>query len=252
MLRTAPRIEAVKTAAGEMPVYLARPAGPAGARRPGLLVMQEIFGVNNHIQDVTRRFAGQGYVALAPDVFHRSGHWLSFGYDQFAEARAVAGTLNEDLVVEALAAGLDHLAAQPDVDPDRLGVVGYCFGGRAAFAAAVRLAGRVQAAAVYYGGGIVTADGPGLVDRAGHIRCPVIAFFGALDRHIPREYVERLDRALAAAGVEHQVYCYPEADHGFFCDARSAYHPRSAQDAWHRTLWFFGSHLGPLPPVAWD
>lgn len=262
MLRTAPLIETEKvlapreTADGSpatLPLYIARPAGTPGTRRPALLVVQEIFGVNPHIQDVTRRFAANGYVAVAPDIFHRSGHWISLGYDQMSEGRSYAVSLTEDLVTGDLKAAFDHLAAQPDVDPERMGVVGYCFGGRMSFVAAARLGDRVKASATYYGGGIVSNQ-PGYapVDRAQQIKCPVIAFYGALDRHIPREHVERLENALAAAGVDHKVYYYPEADHGFFCDARAAYNPRCAQDAWHRTLWFFGRHLGPAPAVNWE
>lgn len=262
MLRQEPRVEATRmmisrdTADGspaEMPVYLARPAGSAAGKRPGLILIQEIFGVNPHIQDVTRRFAAAGYVVVAPDIFYRTAHWLSFNYDQVADVRPIVSTLTEDLVVGDLQAAFDCLAAQPDVDPDRLGVVGYCFGGRMSFVSASRFPDRVKAVAIYYGGGIaVTASGTPPIDRVGQIACPVIAFYGALDKHIPREHVEKLSSALDGAGVNNQVYYYPYADHGFFCDARAQFHPRAAEDAWHRTLWFFSTHLGPVPAAEWD
>jgi carboxymethylenebutenolidase len=261
MYRTEVAIETAKlfvprdTADGspaQMPVCLARPQGTPGVRRPGLLLIQEIFGVNQHIQDVVRRFAAAGYVVAAPDLFYRSGHWLSFGYDQFAEARPIVNRLTGDQVTGDLAATLDFLAAQPDVDPARLGTVGYCFGGRASLVAASRFGERVKAAAVYYGGGIVSDQPDAPVTRVGTIRCPVVGFFGGLDKHIPPEHAQRLEQALTQAGIPNAIYCYPYADHGFFCDARPSYNPRAAQDAWQRTLAFFAANLGPVPEVAWQ
>lgn len=237
-----------------VPVFVARPRD-AGARRPGLVLIQEIFGVNEHIQDMARRLACNGYVVAAPDLFHRTGPWQTYAYTDVARAMEAAATLTEERTVGDLRAALAYLAAQPDVDPTRLGMIGFCMGGRLTFAGAALLAPMVKAGAIYYGGGI-TESRPGwpvpLIDRAGDVRCPLIAFFGGLDKHIPREQVERIDAALAAAGVNRQVYFYPEADHGFMCDARASYHPRAAQDAWHRTLLFFSAHLGPVPPVSWE
>lgn len=258
-VKTARTMAARKVSDGapsQIPVYIARPDGPQ-ERRPGLLLIQEIFGVNEHIQDVANRLAAAGYVVVAPDIFHRSGHWQMYGYDQFDVVRPIVSTLTEELVMSDLEAALDFLAAQSDVDPSRLGVTGYCFGGRMSFLTAARLAGRVKASAIYYGGGIgggQTSEGWPVspLDRAGQIKSPVIAFFGALDKHIPREHVERIDAALEAAGVDHQIFYYPYADHGFFCDARPSYNPRAAQDAWHRTLEFFEAHLGPVPAVTWE
>lgn len=265
MLYTEPVIEVSKMMAArdtsdgspaEMPVFVARPAGSAGLKRPGLLLLQEAFGVNDHIQDVAQRFAGMGYVVVAPDLYYRGGHWQTFRYDQLAEARPNMASLTEQKVVGDLRAALDCLAGQPDVDPARMGVIGYCMGGRFSFLTAAWFSDRVKASAVYYGGGIVMPQPSEAwpvapVARAGQIKCPVLAFFGEKDQHIPREAVARIDEALGAAGVEHQVFYYPYADHGFFCDARPMYSARAATDAWHRTLWFFHKHLGPVPDVTW-
>lgn len=261
-----PVVQALKTVAPresadgsppELPVYLARPQGGASGRRPGLVVIQEIFGVNAHIQDVARRFARMGYAVVSPDLFYRNGAWQEYAYSDVPSARVQMAALTEEGVVGDLRAALDFLAAQPDVDPARLGVVGYCLGGRLSWVAASRLPERVKAAAIYYGGGIIleqtTPNWPvSPLERAGQIRCPVIGFFGGLDQHLPRAYVERVDGALAAAGVNRQIFYYPEADHGFFCDARATYNARAAQDAWHRTLRFFAAHLGPVPAVDWQ
>lgn len=258
MLFTDPVVHAVKEQTPDgVPVYMARPAGNGHSpKRPALLLIQEIFGVNEHIQDVVRRFAAAGYVVAAPDIFHRTAPWLAFGYDQFAEVRPIVATLTEESVMADIEATVNLLGAQPDVDPDRIGVVGYCFGGRMSFITAARLGERIKASAIYYGGGLGASQPSEAwpvppLERAGQIRCPVIGFFGALDKHIPREHVENLDNALGAAGVNRQIYYYPYADHGFFCDARPSFHPRAAEDAWHRTLSFFSAHLGPVPEVSW-
>lgn len=263
MFRTQVQVESAKLMArrdpadgspAEMPVFIARPQGPTRVRRPALLLIQEIFGINPHIQDVVQRFAAQGYVVVAPDLFYRSGHWHSFTYeaDQREAIKPMLGLLTEELVMGDVTAALDFLAAQPDVDPDRIGVVGYCYGGRISLLTAMRLPERVKAAALYYGGGLVTDQPDAPVNRVGSIRCPVIGFYGALDKHIPQAQVERLEQALTAAGVNNEIYCYPDADHGFACDARASYGARAAQDAWQRTLRLFEAQLGPVPAVDWD
>ena len=261
MLRTEVQVETVKlltarnTADGspaELPVYVARPAGAGGERRPAILLIQEIFGVNGHIQDVAQRLASAGFVVAAPDMLYRSGHWLTFGYDQVAEAASHFRGLNEELVTGDMAAALDFLATQPDVDPERLGSIGFCFGGRASLVAAIRFGERIKAAALFYGGGIVSDQPAAPIHRVAAVKCPLMAFFGGLDRHIPSEHVRVLEKALSEAGVKNTVHLYPYADHGFFCDARPSYHPRAAQDAWHRTLRFFYDNLGPVPAVTWN
>lgn len=238
----------------QIPVLIVRPAGTAaGERRPGILLMQEIFGINAHIREVAQRLAAQGFVVAAPDVLYRTGEpWRTFGYDQVGQAVVPFRTLTEELVVGDMAAALDFLGAQPYVDPDRLGAIGFCFGGRASLTAAIRFPGRVKASVVFYGGGIVADSESAPVNRVAAIKCPVLAFFGALDKHILPAHVERLEQALIEAGVENQVYLYTGADHGFFCDHRGGYNPGAAMDAWHRTVRFFHGQLAPVPGVVWQ
>jgi dienelactone hydrolase len=263
MLYTEPVIKSAKVATArstedgspaELPLYLARPVSQTPGKRPAILVLQEIFGVNAHIQSVAQRFAAAGYVVAAPDLFYRNGAWQEYGYEDITKPRESLALLTEEKVMGDIAATLAFLAAQPDVDPTRIGVVGFCFGGRMSFLTAARLSGQVKASAVFYGGGIVGqpgGTGAAPIDRAGEIRCPLIAFFGGLDKHIPAESVKLLDDALGEAGVNRQVYLYPWADHGFFCDARKSYDARAAQDAWQRVTGFFGAHLGPVPATDW-
>jgi len=264
MLRTETRIETTRLMASrdtsdgspaEVPVFVARPKGGSGDRRPGILLIQEIFGVNDHIQDVTKRYAAMGYVVMAPDLFYRTEPWLSFRYDQQAVIRPILATLTEEMVVGDLGAALNLLANQPDVDPARIGVIGYCLGGRLTFISAARFSDKVKAAAIYYGGGILGPASSGWptppIERVAQIKCPVISFWGELDNHIPATTVRQIDESLAAANVSHRTYLYPNVDHGFFCDARASFHPRASQDAWHRTLRFFEANLGPVPEVAW-
>lgn len=240
----------------QMPAFLARPQEEPLVKRPALLLIQEAFGVNHHIRDVCQRFARQGYVVVSPDLYYRNGHWLTFSYENFEAIRPVMQTVTEPLVMGDISATLDYIQRLEGVDADRIGVIGYCMGGRLAYMIAAWLPERVQAGAFYYGGGIVQ-DKPNPnfpvapIERTDRIQAPMIGFFGGQDKAIPKEVVERIDRALEEAGVKHEVYFYPEAGHGFFCDARKDYDPRAAVDAWHRTLNWFRTHLGEPPPVAW-
>jgi carboxymethylenebutenolidase len=256
LLYTEPLIQSAKVMAprdttdgspSEMPVFIARPQGGAQERRPAIILIQEVFGVNPHIQEVVQRFAAAGYVVVAPDLFYRKEHWLSFNYDQFPLVTPILKTLTAETLNGDIAAALDFLASQPDVDLERIGITGYCMGGRLSFVTAATFPERIKASVIYYGGGLGH-----YLELAGQITCPVLGFFGGLDKHILREHVTALDQALEKAGVEREIHLYPYADHGFFCDARSAFNPRAAADAWKRTLDFFGEHLGPVPAVHWN
>jgi carboxymethylenebutenolidase len=226
----------------DMPVYQAIPDGPRG----GVVVIQEAFGVNDHIEDVTRRFAAAGYHAVAPHLFHRSGGG-SVGYDNFAAIMP----LFEGLTDEAVVADLDgartvlHGAGLAD---GSIGVVGFCFGGRVSFLAALER--ELGAAVGFYGGGIGKAGRMGhaaLVGLAAELRTPWLGLFGDQDQGIAVDEVEAIRAALAAgAATDHQVVRYPDATHGFHCDARPAYHQPSATDAWDRTLRWLEAHLSPV------
>jgi carboxymethylenebutenolidase len=214
---------------------------PDGDPKGGIVVIQEAFGVNDHIEDVAARFAACGWLAVAPHLYHRSGD-PRFGYDDITVVRQHMGQLTADGVLADVDAALDHLAAA-GVGPGATGIVGFCMGGTVALAVAARR--DVGAAVTFYGGG-VTQGRFGfrpLVEEAEDLRAPWLGLYGDRDTGIPVEEVERLREAAAASGQPTEIVRYPEAGHGFHCDARSSYHEPSARDAWDRTLAWFDRHL---------
>jgi len=223
---------------GSLPLY---DAGAEGASC-GVVVLQEAFGVNSHIRDVADRFAKAGYRAVAPHLFHRTGD-PELSYADLSQALPHMQALSEKGLLADLRGAVSHLAGA-GIPEDRVGVVGFCMGGSVAFLAATCL--DLGAAVTFYGGGIVEGrmGFPPLLELAPAIRCPWLGLFGDKDPTIPVEHVEALREAVAKAPVPTQIVRYPEAGHGFHCDARPAnYHGPSAKDAWQRTLDWLGHYL---------
>jgi carboxymethylenebutenolidase len=214
---------------------------PDGPPRGGIVVIQEAFGVNDHIEDVARRFAAEGWLAVAPHLFHRTGD-PKLGYGDFSVVAPHMQALTADGVLADVDAALDRLA-QAGIPPERIGVVGFCMGGTITLVTAARR--DVGAAVTFYGGGVTEGRfgfSP-LVEEATHLRAPWLGLYGDLDQGIPVDGVEQLRAAAATSGQETEVVRYPEAGHGFHCDQRDSYEPKSAQDAWARTLAWFDDHL---------
>jgi carboxymethylenebutenolidase len=215
---------------------------PDGDPRGAVIVIQEAFGVNDHIQDVTRRAAAAGYLAVAPAVFHRAGGGTA-PYDDFSQVMPLFEGLSDDGILTDVDATLEHLAGL-GFTPDRVGIVGFCFGGRVTFLVAAR---RPLGAAVgFYGGGIATSGFlpfPALIDESTNLQTPWLGLFGDLDQSIPVEGVEELRGALTRAPVAAEVVRYEDAEHGFHCDARPSYHEAAAKDAWARALDWFSTHI---------
>jgi carboxymethylenebutenolidase len=203
-------------------------ADPSGPPRGGLVVAQEIFGVNSHIRSVCDRFAADGYATIAPALFDRYERGLDIGYtpDDIARGRVLKGKAQLDAALSDVAAARDAVAGA-----GKVGVIGYCWGGYIAWMAASRLAG-FACAVPYYGGGMLEAVG----ERP---KCPVMAHFGERDAVLPVEGV----RKLAAAHPQAQVFIYA-ADHGFNCDQRGSYDAAAAKLARERTLAFLRQHIG--------
>ena len=228
---------------GPMRLYEATPGGD-GDVSGAIVVIQEAFGVNHHIEDVTRRFAAAGFHAVAPDLVHRAGGG-SAEYGDMQRVLELFGSVSgDDAILADVDAALDHLRAA-DFSDDRIGIVGFCAGGRVTFLTALRRA--LGAAVGFYGGGIVTArfpQFPALIDGAATMDTPWLGLFGDRDEGIPVDDVEQLRKALTDAPVPADVVRYADAEHGFHCDARPAYNAAAATDAWGRTIEWFGHHLG--------
>jgi len=224
----------VPAGAGAMPAFLARPAGTAAA--PAVIVIQEAFGLNAHIKDVARRVAAEGYVALAPDMFWRGGKGREAGYDELPKALQLMGELRDDTIVADVGSAVAYLQQQAFVRRDRIGITGFCMGGRVSYLTACELGGRITAAVPFYGGGIP-------IDRTAKLTVPVLAFFGDEDPFIPMDQVRALEAEAKKQGKAVQVVVYPKAPHGFFCNERDSYRPDAAKDAWEKLKTFFAKHL---------
>jgi carboxymethylenebutenolidase len=229
---------------GEIRAHRAAP--PEGEPAPAVIVLQEAFGVDDHIRSVCRRLAREGYLAVAPELYHREGPGVTLGYGDFALVRPHLARLDNAGVESDLKATLTALRADPAADGRRIAALGFCAGGFAAFLAACRT--DVACAVSFYGGGIVR-ERPGmrlapLVGETGSIRCPLLAFFGDDDASISASDVSAIGDALRAHGKSFEIVSYPGAGHGFFNDARDSYRASAAADAWQRTLAFLSTHLG--------
>jgi carboxymethylenebutenolidase len=237
----------ITTAKGEtMAAYVARPAGDGP--HPAVIVYMEIFGVNDHIRDVTRRVAEEGYVAIAPDYFHRTAPGIQLDYNEagFAEGMKQLGPLVADQMISDARDTIAYLRTRKDVIGDRIGAMGFCIGGHMTYLTACET--DIVAAASFYGGGIAAPQGPGggasTLSRTSKISGRMHCYFGGKDLLIPSDQVEAIRGALESAGVAHEIHVYDEADHGFHCDQRDTFHEASSKDAWRRTFDLFGSTLG--------
>ena len=233
----------VETADGSMEIYESAPDQGTSRAKGGVIVVQEAFGVNEHIESVADRFAEHGYHAVAPHFFHRAGGG-TVPYDNYEKVLEKYAGLNDDAILVDVdaARSLLHNAGWAD---SSIGIVGFCFGGRVTFLVALRRA--IGAAVGYYGGGIVTARAPqfpALAGEAKTLQTPWLGFFGDQDPSIPVEDVEKLRTALEDAPVDHDIVRYADAGHGFNRDVSpDAYRPGAAADAWRRMLAWFEQHL---------
>lgn len=229
----------LNTSDGKMEAYVAQPKD--GGSYPGIVVIQEAFGVNGHMKNVTDRIAAEGYVAIAPDIFHREAERI-IPFSDMAKAIATMQRVQDPKAMEDVGAAIAHLKSQRNVKAGSLGVIGFCMGGRLTYLTAAHHAKDVKCAVPYYGGGI-TMGNPSPLSRTGEIKCPMYLFFGAKDQLIPKDQVDQINTELTAKKVPFQMKTYPEAGHGFFCDERGGYHQESARDAWEKTKSFFAQYL---------
>ncbi|MGH8985141.1 MAG: dienelactone hydrolase family protein [Acidimicrobiia bacterium] len=234
------------TTDGPMACYEARPGRDVSASG-AVVVIQEAFGVNDYIEDVTRRFARAGYHAVAPHLFHRAGGGTA-PYDDFAKVIPLYEGLTDDGILVDVDTARAHLHGRGWTDL-QIAIVGFCFGGRVTFLTAIDRS--LGAAVGFYGGGIVSQrfpQFPPLIQRTDDLRTPWLGLFGAQDESIPMADVEELRGALTTAPVATEVVVYSDAGHGFHCDRRDSYHRESADDGWRRTLEWLEAHLAVPAP----
>jgi carboxymethylenebutenolidase len=215
--------------AGVYAAFLARPK--SGENLPGVLIIHEIFGLNENIRDIARRFAREGYVALAVDLYSKEN------VRQLCIFKTVAGMIisaRKTAHMGALDEAANWLKNLPGVSPEKLGVIGFCMGGGYALAFAVS-SKQLQAVSAFYG------MNPRPLDSVAQA-CPVMASYGSKDQFFAKQGL-KLEKKLKEFGIPHDVKVYEDANHAFFNDTWSNYNPEAAKDAWQRTLAFFSEHI---------
>ncbi|HEX5345362.1 MAG TPA: dienelactone hydrolase family protein [Duganella sp.] len=222
----------IATNDGTFGAYLSLPRGGKG---PGIVLLQEIFGVNQHIRNVADQYAADGYVVLAPDLFWRQGARIELGYDGEEWKRAYALMQATDFALAQQDVGATVKVLRGLVGAEKIASLGYCFGGRLSYHTAAN--GLVDAAVAYYGGGIQNA-----LERAPDIKVPVLMHFGGADSHIPLDAVKSIAERFDD-NEEVEIHVYDGAEHGFNCNHRDSYHQRAAAEAHGNSLVFLSEQL---------
>ncbi|PZV26820.1 MAG: carboxymethylenebutenolidase [Snowella sp.] len=220
--------------------YLATPTG--SGVWPSVIVIQEIFGVNEHIRDVTDRIAKEGYVAIAPAIYQRQAPGFETGYtsEGITEGRKYKDQTKTSELLSDIQATIDYLYTLPTVEKTGVRTIGFCFGGLVVYLAATLP--EIKATASFYGAGIVTGSpggGQPTLNWTSEIKGKIYCFFGLEDDSIPVDHIDKIEETLTQYQIPHKIFRYQGAEHGFFCDRRASYQPEAAQDAWQRVLELF-------------
>ena len=230
----------IPTPDGHMPAYRARPTGEFPA--PVILVVQEIFGVHEHIKDICRRLARLGYLAIAPELYARHGDVSRL--TDIDAVRAVVSKVSDQEVLADLDAAVAWVKASGEGDSARVGVTGFCWGGRIVWLYAAHSAA-IKAGVAWYGrliGKPSDLQPRHPIDVATSLKAPVLGLYGAQDQGIPVETVEQMQHALQAANSKSEIVLYPNAPHGFHADYRPSYRKEPAEDGWRRMTEWFEKH----------
>ena len=224
--------------------YLAMP--DKSGKFPGVIVIQEIFGVNSHIRDITERFAKEGYVAIAPAIYQRQAPGFETGYTEkdLEIGRKYKNQTKAEELISDIQATIKYLYSLPQVKPGGLGTIGFCFGGHVVYLVATLE--DIKATASFYGAGIVNScpgGGEPTITRTKKIKGTLYGFFGTEDPLIPNEHVDEIEAELEKQNIPHQIFRYEGATHGFMCDRRDSYNPQATKDAWTKVLDLFGQKL---------
>jgi len=225
---------------GTIPAYRAMPA--TGGAFSTVLVVQEVFGVHEHIKDICRRLAKLGYYAIAPELYARQGNPAQYT-DTRELIQNIVAKVPTDQVMSDLDAAVAYAKASGKADTSKLAVTGFCWGGWATWMYAAHNPG-LKAAVSWYGSDrpITELTPKNPLDIAADVKCPVLAFHGGQDKSIPTDTIEKREAACKAAGKGCEFKVYPDAQHGFNADYRPSYNADDAKDAWARMLSWFKDH----------
>lgn len=225
----------IGTPSGTMSVFT---AAPEGKKCPVVIVIQEIFGVNSHIKDVCRRLAKEGFLAMAPEIFHREGNHVTAGYTEKEAIMPLFRNVTNDNLISDIRDVINFLPELACADTSKIFTLGFCVGGFASVLAATELP--INGAVSFYGGGVVKPrDGLKLkpyIDRLPGVKCPLLLFYGEKDVSILESDRFEIRRVLDENHIPHEMVVFGHADHGFFCDERKTYHQESASIAWKKSL----------------
>jgi carboxymethylenebutenolidase len=220
----------------EMRCYIEKPEGdpPWSA----VVVIQHAGGVDNFVQDMADRIGLAGFVAIAPDLYHRDDPGTS------DDALTRMARLRDDTIAQDVNATIEYLSSLDEVRSDAIGITGFCMGGRVAYMMAARNPD-LEAAVVFYGGNIMTAwgDGPPPFDQTANVACPVLGLFGADDQNPSTADVQKIEAAMQRFGKTHEFYSYPNAGHAFMNEDRPSYREDAAADAWAKCIAWFERYL---------
>ena len=245
-IRFADESESVMVSQGmDMATYVSHPPPSEGNSFPAVIVVMEAFGVTRHIEQVCDEYARHGYVAVAPSLYHRDSPNIKLGYDQMPQVQQHMGALQDDQLIEDINKTIDYVQHRYQrTRGNKVGIVGYCVGGRITYLAATSCPG-LSAASVYYGGRILVpfGDGPAPIERTSASTIPVMGNFGEDDANPTPTDVAQIEEALKAAGVTHDFKMYSGAGHGFNCNERPDYREDAAADALARTLGWFDKYV---------
>jgi carboxymethylenebutenolidase len=229
----------IETADGQMPMYMARPEG--GSAGPGILVVHDIFGLTEHVQEVCRRFAGEGLIALAPDLYY-SFATRKVPYEEPAQAKSLRQQRSDDKVFDDLYAAFRLLAARGEVRSGLVGAVGFGTGGRDAFLQAARNP-EILALVTFYAP-LASETPTAALEASARLEPPALLIFAGEDTTISANDVADVDKTLAELGKDYELITYPRVGHGFFCDAQlDVYDAETASEAWNRTVDFLYERL---------
>ncbi|MBI1325995.1 carboxymethylenebutenolidase [bacterium] len=230
----------IKTKDGEIPGYMAMPKD--GKNLPVVLVVQEIFGVHEHIKDICRRFGKKGYLAIAPDLYVRQGDVSNL--KDFPEILKIVSKVPDEQVMSDLDAAYAWAKESGKADAAKLAVTGFCWGGRITWLYSAHNPA-VKAGVAWYGRLLGPADPlhpKNPIDLVKDLKAPVLGLYGGADNGIPNDTVEKMKAALKEAGKPGEIVLYPETPHGFHADYRPTYRKDKAEDGWKRLLEWFASN----------